>query len=158
LANAEAVLKIAESYANQHYKEGPNNSNIFGKWYGMDNQPWCAVFVSYCFAKAGAVNLIGSTPKGFASCLVGYSWLKGHNRMIDPILAKPGDVVFFNFNHTRVPQHVGLVVSNDPMHRVLHTVEGNTANPNGGSQVNGEGVYFKTRPYGYVVGVAHPAW
>lgn len=158
MANAEAVLAVASSFADKHYKEGPNNDTLFGKWYGTNNQPWCAMFVSYCFNKAGAGRLVAASPKGFSSCIVGSSWLKAHGRLVDPTHAQAGDVVFFNFKHLRTPEHVGLVVSNDPMHRVLHTVEGNTANPNGKNQVNGDGVYFKTRPYGYAVSVIRPAW
>jgi hypothetical protein len=63
------------------------------------------------------------------------------------------------FNGRKEYDHVGIVISNDLKNKVLHTVEGNTVNPNGtGDQVNGDGVYFKTRPYGYVTAVAHPNW
>jgi hypothetical protein len=32
-------------------------------------------------------------------------------------------------------------------------------NPDGtGDQENGDGVYFKTRPYRYIVAVVHPRW
>ncbi len=27
-------------------QEGANNDTKFGKWYGLNNQPWCAMFVS----------------------------------------------------------------------------------------------------------------
>jgi cell wall-associated NlpC family hydrolase len=158
MANAKAVLEVATSFADKHYKEGPGNDSLFGRWYGINHAPWCAMFVSYCFNKAGVGRLVAASPKGFASCVVGHSWLRAHGRPVEAIHAEPGDVVFFNFSHNRVPEHVGIVVSNDPMHRVLHTVEGNTANPNGKSQVNGDGVYYKTRPYGYAVSVIRPAW
>lgn len=46
----EAVIRRAE--AELGYKEGRNNSNKYGKWFGMNNVSWCCIFVVYCFAHA----------------------------------------------------------------------------------------------------------
>ena len=63
--NAVKVLAAARKYAEEGYTEGPNNDTIFGKRYGMNNQPWCAMFVSGCFDDAGVVHLVAaSTKKG----------------------------------------------------------------------------------------------
>jgi hypothetical protein len=159
MATPADVIKLASAYATEHYKESANNDSIFGKWYGMNNAPWCAMFVSYCFNKVGAGALVAAgNPKGFASCTTGLRWFEGHKRLVPTRNAVAGDVVFFNFSGGKTPEHVGIVISNDPKNKVLHTVEGNTVNPNGKGQANGDGVYFKTRPYGYVVGVAAPNW
>jgi cell wall-associated NlpC family hydrolase len=153
------VIKLASAYATEHYKEGANNKNIFGAWFGADNQPWCAMFVSYVFHKVGAGALVAAgNPKGFASCTVGLRWFEGHKRLVNVKTAQAGDVVFFNFSGGKTPDHVGIVISNDPKSKVLHTVEGNTVNPNGAGQANGDGVYFKSRPYRFVVAVARPNW
>lgn len=154
------VIKLASNYAVAHYKEGRNNDNIFGKWYGMNNAPWCAMFVSYCFNATGAGALVAAgNSKGFASCTVAVRWFEGHKRLVNVKDAKPGDIVFMCFNGLKQYDHVGIVISNDPKSKVLHTVEGNTVNPNGtGDQVNGDGVYFKTRPYRFVTAVARPHW
>ena len=42
---------LAEALAHLGKKERPLNSNRteFGKWFGVDGVPWCAIFVSYCF-------------------------------------------------------------------------------------------------------------
>lgn len=51
------------------YKEGKNNDTKYGNWYGLKNQPWCAMFVSWCANQAGIpANII---PK-FASCTQGF--------------------------------------------------------------------------------------
>lgn len=157
---AKDVLKLATHFADTHYKEGKNNDSIFGKWYGLNHQPWCAMFVSYCFYKAGFGKLVAaSSSKGFASCTAGLNWFKAHKRVVSTKTAKPGDIVFFNFHGTSSPDHVGIVITNDPKHKILHTVEGNTVNPTGaGDQVNGDGAYYKTRPYGYVVATVRPNW
>ena len=69
MATAATVVATARKYVDQGYKEGPNNDTIFGKWYGLNNQPWCAMFVSKCFDEAGIANLVAaSSKKGFASC------------------------------------------------------------------------------------------
>lgn len=46
----ESVIRRAE--AELGYKEGRNNSNKYGKWFGMNNVSWCCIFVVYCFAHA----------------------------------------------------------------------------------------------------------
>ena len=37
------------------YKESPasTNASTFGAWYGMNYEPWCAMFVTYCYELAG---------------------------------------------------------------------------------------------------------
>jgi LysM repeat protein len=154
------VLKLARKYADEHYKEGKNNNTIFGAWYGMNYQPWCAMFVSYCFNKAGAGELVAAqSKKGFASCSAAVRYFKGKKRLVNVKHPKAGDIVFMNFDRNPDADHVGIVISNDVKSKVLHTVEGNTVNPNGsGDQTNGDGAFYKTRPYRYIVAVVRPAW
>lgn len=154
------VIAIAKEFGVEHYKEGKNNDSIFGKWYGMNYQPWCAMFVSYCFNKAGAGALVAATtPKGFASCTAAVKWFTAKKRVIPVAKANPGDIVFMNFHGGKTPDHVGIVMSVDRKSKVLHCVEGNTVNPDGtGDQANGDGVYFKTRPYRYIVATVRPNW
>jgi LysM repeat protein len=154
------VLAIATKFGTDHYKEGNNNDSIFGRWYGLNFQPWCAMFVSYCFNMAGAGELVNvSTKKGFASCTAAVAGFKKRKQLIKTVHARPGDIVFFNFDKNPDADHVGIVISNDLKSKVLHCIEGNTINPSGaGVQSNGDGVYFKTRPYRLVVAVARPKW
>lgn len=154
------VLSIATKFGDEHYKEGKNNDSIFGKWYGLNYNPWCAMFVSYCFNMAGAGELIAvSTKKGFASCTQAVAGFRKRKQLVAVKDARPGDIVFFNFDGNPDPDHVGIVISNDLQSKVLNTIEGNTINPSGvGSQVNGDGVYYKSRPYRLVVAVVRPKW
>ena len=57
------------------YRELGDNRNKFGAWYGMDYQPWCAMFVSYCFYTVG-LPLPITTGKGFAYVLMVWSGLR----------------------------------------------------------------------------------
>lgn len=159
LGPVEAVLTVARQFAKDKYKEGKNNDTIFGKWFGLNNQPWCAMFVSYCFNASGYANLVkgAQTTKGFASCDYGMKWFTKNRQMIAVGKAQAGDIVFFQFDADPQPDHVGIVIANDGK-GTLTTVEGNTAADNAGSQSNGDGVYIKKRKYSLVAGVARPKY
>jgi LysM repeat protein len=156
-----AVLKTARHYADAAYKEGKNNANIFGKHYGINNIPWCAEFVSYCYDINGLGKLVAAqSKKGFISCTAGVAWFKKNKRLVKVANAQPGDIVFMNFHGSKTAaDHVEIVLRNDKKAKLLYCIGGNTVNPDGtGDQANGDGVYYKTRPYRYITYVAHPAW
>ncbi len=69
------VLNVARSYVG--VKESPANSNrqMFGEWYGANGVAWCAIFVSYCFNKAGLRLPPIQSRKGFAYCQYGVDYL-----------------------------------------------------------------------------------
>lgn len=154
----EKVIAVARKYATQKYKEGANNDTIFGKWFGLNHQPWCAMFVSYVFNEAGYPNLLkgSQTPKGFASCQIGLQWFRNKHQVVNKTEAEPGDIVFFQFDSDPMADHVGIVVTNNG--GTLTTIEGNTVGSHSGSQANGDGVYVKTRPLNQVMAVARPKY
>jgi CHAP domain len=157
MTTPNAVLAVAAKFAKEGYKEGKNNDSVFGTWYGLPNNPWCAMFVSYCFVTAGAGKLVGPAKKGFASCTTGLNWLKKNGTVVPVSTARAGDIVFFNWDGGSV-DHVGIVVSNAPSKKVLKSVEGNTSAGPTGSQSNGEGVYYRSRSYNVVAAVVRPKW
>lgn len=147
------VVDIAQSQLG--YKEGPNNDSMYGKWFGLNNQPWCAMYVSWCFAQVGMTSKVtAQTKKGFASCDAGLKWFTKNNKLVPVGQAQPGDIVFFQFDTDAQPDHVGIVASNDGKN--LMCFEGNTSSGAKGSQANGDGVYLRKRPYSLVMGVARP--
>ena len=105
------------------YREGRNNDNIFGDWYGIPNQPWCAMFVSYCMNKAG---VLPNVVKKFASCSIGWKWFrsKGQTRNRGYIPQK-GDIIFFDWEPEKGDgiDHVGIV--NNVNGEYIYTLEGN---------------------------------
>ena len=157
---AEKVLAVAKRYVREKYTEGPNNNTSFGKWYGMNYQPWCAMFVSGCFNEAGLVNLVAaSSKKGFASCDAGAQWFAKNKRVVPIGQAQPGDIVFFNFDKNPTDtEHVGIVLRNNTRTKTLITIEGNTSGDTKGSQANGDGVFKKRPSYSLVMSVARPDW
>jgi hypothetical protein len=100
---------------------------MFGRWYGADGVPWCAIFASYAYDVGAGVVLCrrwhgaGVGPRGVAYVPTLAAWLRATGRVVDA--PAPGDIVVFDWDGG-VPDHAGLVVSADA-HR-LETVEGNT--------------------------------
>lgn len=139
--------------------EKPINKTKYGKWYGLDGQPWCAMFVSWCFYKSGLIKLVAASgKKGFASCDAGLKYFAKKGQLVPVGEAQPGDIAFFQFDSDAQPDHVGIVKRNGTKRKILVCYEGNTSSNKKGSQSNGEGVYKKTRPYGLVMAVVRPKW
>ena len=150
----QQILATAKKEADDGYKEGTNNDNKFGQWYGINHQPWCAIFVSWCYWNGGSHSLAGiQSPKGFHNCTTALKFFKTKNQLVPTNEAQPGDIVFFNFDNTvETSEHVGIVYVNKPEEQTLITFEGNTSNKTGSA--NGDGVYKMKRPYNKVIGVA----
>lgn len=139
------------------YTETGDNDTIFGKWYGMNNQPWCAMFVSWCYAEAGlSKKVAASTAKGFASCDAGLKWFAKYNKLVPVGQAIAGDIVFYQFDTDAQPDHVGIIKGNNTTLKYIYAYEGNTSGDTKGSQSNGGGVYLKKRGYGTIMAVARP--
>ena len=45
------IVSIAKTQVG--YMEGDDNDTKYGTWYGLPNQPWCGMFVSWCARQAG---------------------------------------------------------------------------------------------------------
>ena len=149
-----SVVDIAKSQLN--YRENGNNDTIYGKWFGLNNQPWCAMFVSWCYDQAGLVSKVAAqTKKGFASCDAGLKWFTKKNKIVPVGQAQAGDLVFFQFDKDAQADHVGICASNDGK-GFLMVYEGNTSGDSKGSQSNGDGVFLKKRSYSLIMGVARP--
>jgi hypothetical protein len=158
MATAKDVITHAKKFVDEKYAEEGDNLTIMGKWYGLNGQPWCAMFVSYCFHLAKALDLIKMTgKKGFASCDAGLKAFAKAGMLVPVGQAQAGDIVFFQFDTDKEPDHVGFVVRNDGKNLICF--EGNTT-PDGvkGSQSNGGMATKKKRPYSLVMGVARPAY
>ena len=149
------ITDIAKSQID--YQETGNNDTMYGKWYGLNNQPWCAIFVSWCYDQASLVKKVAAqNKKGFASCDAGLKWFVKQNKLIPVGDAQEGDIVFFQFDNDAQPDHVGIVVKNMKRIKTLRTIEGNTSSDNNGSQSNGGGVYLKKRSYATVMAIVRP--
>lgn len=157
---AQAVLAAAK--AELGYREGSNNDNKFARHLcpQLNHQPWCAIFVSWCFHQAKATALIdGQYSWGFAGCTDALSRFRKAGLVVPKRTARPGDIVFFNFDSVAITsEHVGIVVESAKTWGLV-TIEGNTCAEHAtGSQANGNGVYHRNRPYSVIAAVVRPRW
>jgi len=148
------VIELCESSLG--YTEGANNDTIYGKWFGLNNQPWCAMAVSKMFFDAGIIKSVADTKKGFASCNLWLKYLAKNNQLVPVGQAKRGDLVFFQFDADAEPDHIGIVKNHNTRLKTMQIYEGNTSSGKAGSQSNGDGFYLKKRTYATIMAVARP--
>ena len=83
---------LAEALRHVGVRESPPGSNrtMFGRWFGVDGVPWCAIFVSYCFDVGAGVVLCrswrgaGTGPRGVAYVPTLAAWLRATGRAVAP--------------------------------------------------------------------------
>ncbi len=117
-----------------------DNDTIYGKWYGMNKEPWCGMFVSWCAAQSGMLNSNksgtldeGKIPK-FSYCLTGKNIYKKADRYY-PVSSnyepKRGDL-FFHLKKIIVDGkekwvgHTGIIIAYDKGTDIIYSIEGNT--------------------------------
>ena len=154
MKQATAVIAAAKSQVG--YKEGTNNDNKFGVWYGMNHAAWCAMFVSWCFDQAHALPAL----EKFAYCPALESWAHSKGMIVPIAQVQAGDVLLFDWNHTGIAQHTGIATG--PIcstTKLIPTIEGNTGPDHVGvNQSNGDGVYIKFRSPSSIRAVVRPKW
>ena len=148
------VIELCE--ASVGYTEGANNDTTFGKWYGLNNQPWCAMSASKIYYDAGMITSVAGKPRGYASCDEWLKYLTKNNQLVPLGQAQRGDIVFFQFDEDAMPDHVGIVKFHNKALKYIQVYEGNTSSGKTGSQSNGDGFYLKKRDYKTIMAVARP--
>ncbi|MFE5896863.1 peptidoglycan-binding protein [Streptomyces sp. NPDC056488] len=153
MGTADAMISAATAALG--YKEGRNNDTHYGRWYGLNFNPWCDMAVSKWGADSGNAAVVGR----FAYCPSHVNWFKArgqwHGRNV---AAKRGDVVFFSWDGGPVADHVGIVTEDAAPGESVRTIEGNTSSGSAGSQDNGDGVYRRTRNRSVILGFGRPAY
>ena len=97
------------------YREGRGNNTPFGKWYGLNFNPWCAMFESYCATKAGLRFRYASV----AMIVDDARWGRhGLHLTSKPV---PGDVFCIRNDHT------GFVLTSPGRSGFFTTIEGNSS-------------------------------
>lgn len=161
MATATQIISIAAREVGYSRWRDPNPGTKYGRWYagktgspyfGYSGVPYCAMFVSWVLTQGGM------TPPGgiFAYCPTGLNNARRLGRTRDKRAAKPGDLVFFDWNRDGVSDHVGIVTANRGSY--LETIEGNTSPGVRGSQSNGGGVYRRARSLSLVIGIVSPQY
>ena len=126
------VLNIACGQLGVTESPAGSNRTKYGKWMGLDGQPWCMSFVQWCFAQAGT-----PLPHRTGSCSALLNWYQKNRPECVVKDPQPGDIAIFTFGHTGIVERAlpGSVMC----------IEGNTSPGQSGSQDNGGGVYRRQR-------------
>lgn len=135
------IVRVAQSQLG--YREGPNNDNKFGIWWGLDNQPWCDLFTSWVFHTAGAPRPSEQIPGREGSASVNYTqrYWAARGLFRPSTESEVGDLILFDWTgaedgHDWNQTHIGIIVGRSGS--TLTTIEGNTSD-----HVHGDGVYTK---------------
>jgi hypothetical protein len=109
--------------------ESPAGSNHtkYGSWYGVDYQPWCAIFVTWCYEHAGASpSFVKGSRYAYCPYIVGdaRAGRYGLKTTDDPI---PGDVVVYDWHGDGVHDHVGIFEKWTSGATYFQAIEGNTS-------------------------------
>lgn len=146
---------LATAHQELGVSEDPPGSNrtMYGQWYGktpheFDGQPWCGMFVSWCFYQAGLElgALQHSGYRGFASTILGLDACRKMGWLVST--PQPGDIVFYDWDGDKKPQHVGIV-SRVKRNGQIVAIEGNAGTP--ATQVR-----LLTRPRSVCLAFARP--
>ena len=127
-ALAQAVTQIG-------VKESPASSNHtkYGDWYGVDYQPWCAIFCTWCFETTGdSPSFVRGSRYAYVPYVVADARANRYGLTVvtSPI---PGDLVCYDWGRDGTFDHIGIFEKGNA--QSFTAIEGNTSygnNSNGG--------------------------
>lgn len=136
MATAEDVIRIAKAEEGYSRYSDPQEGTKYGRWYaaltgspyfGTTGVPFCAMGVSYVFAKANC-KCLGLPTAGCTSGIL--TPARNAGKLLRPAQLKRGDVILFNWDGegygAAEADHVGIVLSwNSPSS--IHTWEANVS-------------------------------
>ena len=132
MATVKDPLKVAQGELGNTESPAGSNRTKYGKWMGLDGQPWCMSFVQWCFNQAGY-----PLPHRTGSCSDLLSWYRKYAPECIVTAPKARDIVIYNFGHTGILESAAT--------GTITVVEGNTSAGAAGSQDNGGGVFRRSR-------------
>lgn len=146
---AGRVIALAGHYVG--VKESPAGSNVtlFGKWYGENGVPWCAIFVSFVLSHAGRPFRFSYVPAIAAAAIAKQNGLSVISAPKVNTTISAGHPVLACFDWTKdgTADHVALVEHYDATRGEIHTIEGNTGSTDWS---NGGEVLREVRPVSLV--------
>lgn len=138
----ENILKVAASQIGYHEsnsrgnlrgsQKGKRNYNEYGRYYGNNGVPWCAIFVSWVARQNGISRSV--VPK-YCAVRSYYSYYRHRGRTHSwtsvrkrRYLPKEGDIILYSYSRGATTHHIGYVESAKYKFGKFYitTVEGNT--------------------------------
>lgn len=153
MSSASKVLQIAKNEIGT--KESPKNSNKvkYAKEYGMNGQPWCAMFVWWVFKHAGCSELFyGGKKSAYCPTIADYYIAK--KQTVAKSKGKPGYIVLFDWNKNNSSDHIGIIEKKNS-DGTYTTIEGNTSLSNNS---NGGQVMRRTRKQSEISYICNPKY
>lgn len=148
MTTREAILRTARGELGVSESPPGSNRTKYGRAYGLDGVPWCAMFCWWVYMQNGqdlrALNRAGK----FQYCPDIVRDLQRAGKWRAARDARPGDLVLFDWRADGIADHIGLVEANTGS--ALVCIEGNTSNSNWS---NGGQVLRMTRGYAFVQGI-----
>jgi peptidoglycan hydrolase-like protein with peptidoglycan-binding domain len=145
-ASSVAARAVEVALGEVGYQEAGGNHNRYGSWYGMDYQPWCAMFVTYCAEQVGSQSFVKGSRYSYCPYVESDARAGRYGlSIVEPKKVARGDIVLFDWAGDGVADHIGFVTAGPGSGSSFTTVEGNTSGSSNGSQSNGDGVYERTR-------------
>ena len=134
----DKALHVASGYIGVREQPAGSNKVMFSEWYGMTG-PWCLMFLTYCFVKAGSKSFIKGSKYAYCPYLLTDAKASRNGlRVIPKTDVRTGDIVLFDWNHDGTADHVGIVAKPPAKKKATFTtIEGNTSgtNPSDGGMV-----------------------
>ena len=149
------VLAIARAELGNTEVPANSNRTKYGLAYGLDGQPWCAMFLWWIFWMAGESAAFCGGQR-VASCGAIKRYYQAQGRWVTGGY-QPCDIVILNFSGTQDTEHCGIIETVNT-NGTITTIEGNTSPGSEGSQDNGGCVARKQRYLSNVIGAGRPAY
>ena len=119
---AEDVAQIALSQVGYRKTDG----TVYGAWWGLPYDAWCAMFACWCANQAGAGFERGSGASAQVTALFNYICKTGSYDITFQTDPRPGDFLFFkDADPTKRLPHVAIVTAYDSATRTVTYVGGN---------------------------------
>ena len=147
MAKVKDLLDVGRGELGNTESPAGSNRTKYGKWMGLDGQPWCMSFLQWCFAQVG-VRLplrTGSCGELMRAAKAAGCWVTAN--------FQPGDAVIYDFPGGADTDHCGIV-EEILLDYGVTAIEGNTSKS--GSQSNGGMVCRKDRRSTCIVGAVRP--
>ena len=133
----DKALDVATRYIGMSEDPAGSNRVMFSEWYGMIG-PWCAMFVTFCFVKAGSKAFVKGSKYAYCPYVLADAKASRNGlRIIPTTSARTGDIVLFDWNKDGTADHIGIVNVAPNKRKTFTSVEGNTSgtNPSDGGMV-----------------------
>jgi len=120
------ALKVAKGEIGTNEHPDGSDKTKYGEWYEVNGVFWCAIFVSWCFNKAGSEVFKPGKRHSYVPTIL--TLAINRERGLDQIRhPEPGDLVLYQLDDDTNADHIGIFEEWEEAGSTFKTIEGNTA-------------------------------